>query len=134
MKEFGLKGKHVHIINGHVPVQQKAGENPIKSNGKVIVIDGGFSRGYQKETGIAGYTLIYNSYGLILTAHDPFESAEIAIHKEKDIISTQVGGEHVFKRILVRDTDNGKHIQERIIELKELIQAYRVGEILEKDK
>ncbi len=85
--EFGLDIKGAHIVNGHVPVKQKNGENPIKCNGKVLVIDGGFSKAYQKETGIAGYTLIYNSYGLLLVAHEPFESTEAAIEKESDIHS-----------------------------------------------
>lgn len=134
LKEFGLNGDKVHIINGHVPVHQKAGESPIKCDGKVIVIDGGFCRAYQKETGIAGYTLIYNSYGLTLTAHDSFESAEAAISQEWDLVSRQVAVEHTMKRILVGDTDNGLRIQERIISLKELIKAYRLGILVEKDK
>ena len=82
LKEFGLEGEESHIINGHVPVRLKDGESPVKCGGKVLVIDGGFSKAYQKETGIAGYTLIYNSYGLILAAHEPFESTESAIEKE----------------------------------------------------
>ena len=76
LQEFGLAGENVHIINGHVPVHQSAGESPVKCGGKVLIIDGGFCRAYHKETGIAGYTLIYNSYGLSLTAHEPFESTE----------------------------------------------------------
>ena len=85
LREFGLEPEGAHIINGHVPVKSKDGESPLKCGGKLLVIDGGFSRAYQKETGIAGYTLIYNSYGLILAAHDPFESTEAAIEKESDI-------------------------------------------------
>ena len=87
LREFGLEPEGAHIINGHVPVKSKDGESPLKCGGKLLVIDGGFSRAYQKETGIAGYTLIYNSYGLILAAHDPFESTEAAIEKESDIHS-----------------------------------------------
>lgn len=132
LNEFGLQGEMVHIINGHVPVHQSSGESPIKCSGKVIVIDGGFSRAYQKKTGIAGYTLIYNSYGLTLTAHESFESAETAIQKERDIVSRQVAVEHTTKRILIGDTDNGKKIQERIGELKELINVYRTGKVVEK--
>ncbi len=83
MEEFGLDPAVSHIVNGHVPVKRKDGENPVKCGGKVLVIDGGFSKAYQKETGIAGYTLIFNSYGLLLVAHEPFESTESAIAKEK---------------------------------------------------
>ena len=90
LQEFGLPAEGTHIINGHVPVKSKAGESPIKCGGKVLVIDGGFSKAYQKETGIAGYTLIYNSYGLILAAHEPFESTEAAIEKESDIHSDSI--------------------------------------------
>ena len=100
LDEFGLDREISHIINGHVPVKTKNGENPVKCGGKVLVIDGGFSKAYQKETGIAGYTLIYNSYGLILAAHDPFESTEAAIEKERDIHSDSV----IVKRSLERKT------------------------------
>ena len=132
LKQFGLEGEGVHIINGHVPIHQKSGESPVKCGGKVLIIDGGFSRAYHKETGIAGYTLIYNSYGLTLTAHEPFESAEAAILAEKDIVSKRVAVEYRQKRQLVGDTDNGRRIKERIAELKELIHAYRTAEIKEK--
>ena len=98
----------------------------------MLIIDGGFSKAYHKETGIAGYTLIYNSYGMMLTAHEPFESAEAAVLKEQDIVSRRVAVEYSMKRLLVGDTDNGKRIQKRIAELKELIQAYRRAEIKEK--
>lgn len=131
LEQFGLEGNNVHIINGHVPVHQSSGESPIKCGGKVLIIDGGFSRAYHKETGIAGYTLIYNSYGLNLTAHEPFESAEAAIRDEKDIVSKQVAVKYSFQRQLVGDTDNGKRIKERISELKELIKAYRTAKIKE---
>ena len=132
LKEFGLQGDDVHIINGHVPVQQKAGESPVKCNGKVLVIDGGFSREYQKKTGIAGYTLIYNSYGLLLAAHDPFTSAEEAVEKEEDIHSKQVAVKLTERRRLVGDTDTGLVLRERIQELKALLEAYRSGMIIEK--
>lgn len=104
----------------------------MKCGGKVLIIDGGFSEAYHKETGIAGYTLIYNSYGLLLTAHEPFASSEAAIREGKDIVSRQVAVEYSVKRQLVGDTDNGKRIQKRITELKELIRAYRTAQIREK--
>lgn len=108
------------------------GESPIKCNGKVLVIDGGFSRAYQKQTGIAGYTLIYNSYGLILAAHEPFESTEAAIEKESDIHSDSVVVKRVLERKLVGDTDIGQELKEQIEDLKMLLQAYRSGEITER--
>ena len=132
LEEFGLSGKESHIINGHVPVHQSKGESPVKCGGRMLIIDGGFSKAYHKETGIAGYTLIYNSYGMMLTAHEPFESAEAAVLKEQDIVSRRVAVEYSMKRLLVGDTDNGKRIQKRIAELKELIGAYRRAEIKEK--
>lgn len=132
MREFGLDPAEGHIVNGHVPVKRKDGENPIKCGGKVMVIDGGFSRAYQKETGIAGYTLIYNSYGLLLVAHEPFESTEAAIVKENDIHSEFTVVQRVHDRILVGDTDNGRDIKEQVRDLEQLLAAYRNGEIIEK--
>lgn len=132
LKEFGLDVNTSHIINGHVPVKLKDGEQPVKCNGKVLVIDGGFSKAYQKETGIAGYTLIYNSYGLILAAHEPFESARAAIKKEKDIHSERMVVQRSAFREMVADTDEGKEIIERIKDLEELLAAYRSGKIAEK--
>ena len=111
---------------------QKNGENPVKCGGKVLVIDGGFSKAYQKETGIAGYTLIYNSYGLILAAHDPFESTEAAIEKERDIHSDSVIVKRTLERKTVGDTDVGKVLKERIADLEALLDAYRSGQIIEK--
>ncbi len=134
LKEFGLEGNGVHIINGHVPVHRMRGESPVKSDGKVIVIDGGFSKAYRSRTGIAGYTLIYNSYGLTLTAHEPFVSAETAIREEIDIVSKREAVEYADKRILVGDTDKGKRMRQRISDIKELIAAYQSGEIAERDK
>ena len=131
LQEFGLSGENIHIINGHVPVHQSAGESPVKCGGKVLIIDGGFCRAYHKETGIAGYTLIYNSYGLSLTAHEPFESTEKAIQEEKDIVSRQVAVRYNMKRQLVGDTDQGQQIRQRIRELKELIEAYRTAQLKE---
>lgn len=130
--EFGLDPAEGHIINGHVPVHQSDGESPVKCNGKVIVIDGGFSKAYRKVTGIAGYTLIYNSYGLILSAHQPFTSAEAAVSEETDIVSKSVAVRYTSRRRLVGDTDNGKALKERIEELIQLLEAYRRGVIKEK--
>ncbi|MDO4650471.1 MAG: fructose-1,6-bisphosphatase [Eubacteriales bacterium] len=132
LAEFGLVSAESHIINGHVPVHQLEGENPVKCGGKVIVIDGGFSKAYQKVTGIAGYTLIYNSYGLLLTAHEPFTSAEDAVTSERDIMSSQVAVRYTPTRRLVGDTDNGAALKERIAELMQLLAAYRSGKIKEK--
>ena len=132
LDEFGLDREISHIINGHVPVKTKNGENPVKCGGKVLVIDGGFSKAYQKETGIAGYTLIYNSYGLILAAHDPFESTEAAIEKEREIHSDSVIVKRTLERKTVGDTDVGKVLKERIADLEALLDAYRSGQIIEK--
>lgn len=132
LAEFGLPEEGTHIINGHVPVKSKNGENPIKCGGKVLVIDGGFSKAYQKETGIAGYTLIYNSYGLILAAHEPFESTEAAIEKESDIHSDSIIVKRVVQRKLVGDTDIGRELKEQIADLEMLLEAYRSGRITER--
>ncbi len=133
LKEFGLEGENVHIINGHVPVRLKDGEKPVKSNGKVIVIDGGFSKTYQTKTGIAGYTLTYNSYGLTLSAHEPFVSADEAVRKEMDIVSKREIIEYSDRRVLVGDTDYGKRMERRIEDLKELIHLYQSGAFAERD-
>lgn len=132
LREFELDPQESHIINGHVPVHQSDGESPVKCDGKVIVIDGGFSKAYQKVTGIAGYTLTYNSYGLVLSAHEPFTSAEEAVSKESDIVSNRVAVRYTSKRRLVADTDTGKALKERIAELIQLLDAYRKGIIKEK--
>ena len=107
-------------------------ESPIKAGGKILVIDGGFSRAYQGKTGIAGYTLIYNSYTLQLVAHEPFSSAEDAIKKESDILSTSVVVEDIARRMYVRDTLDGEKMQEEINDLKMLLLAYKKGLIKEK--
>ena len=130
-EEFGLDPKVSHIINGHVPVKIKKGESPIKANGKLLVIDGGFSRAYQAQTGIAGYTLIYNSYGLSLVSHEPFESTQKAIEEEKDILSTRVILETEVDRMRVGDTDIGKELKLQIKDLERLLDAYRKGIIKE---
>ena len=131
LAEFGL-GEDAHIVNGHVPVMQSSGENPAKCGGKVLIIDGGFSRAYQAKTGIAGYTLIYNSYGMQLVAHKPFTSTEDAIRKETDIHSDKIMIMNAPYRLHVRDTDDGRRLMERIGELKQLLEAYRSGQIIEK--
>jgi fructose-1,6-bisphosphatase-3 len=130
-KEFNLDSKDAHIINGHVPVESKNGESPIKANGKILVIDGGFSRAYQNKTGIAGYTLISNSYSLQLVSHNPFTSAEEAIINESDILSTTEVVEHKAKRKTVRDTDAGIKLEEEVEDLKLLLMAYKKGLIKE---
>lgn len=132
LKEFGLCEETSHIVNGHVPVLQTKGESPVKCGGKVLVIDGGFAKAYQKVTGIAGYTLIFNSYGLILVAHEPFTSAEDAINNEHDIVSQTVMIKKMPNRLSVGDTDQGAKLKERILELEELLVAYRDGTIVSK--
>lgn len=131
LREFGL-GEDAIIVNGHVPVLHKTGESPVKCDGKVLVIDGGFSKAYQKKTGIAGYTLIYNSYGMMLVAHEPFCSTEEAIAKETDIHSDQIMVKMAPRRLLVGDTDTGAALRERIGELMQLLAAYRSGLIIER--
>jgi len=132
LKEFNLAPDSSHIINGHIPVKTKEGENPIKANGKLLVIDGGFCRAYQPETGIAGYTLIYNSYGLLLSSHEPFESIRKAIEEEKDILSSTIILEQVASRKRVSDTDIGEDLKKQIKELEMLLISYRKGLIKEK--
>jgi fructose-1,6-bisphosphatase-3 len=134
LKEFGLDSTKSHIVNGHVPVITKKGESPIKANGKLLVIDGGFSRAYQKKTGIAGYTLINNSYGLQLVSHSPFENAEKAIREELDIVSTTMVVESEVLRKHVGDTDIGTELKSSIYDLEKLIEAYRKGRIKENGK
>lgn len=125
LEEFGLNPNISHIINGHVPVKTLKGETPIKANGRLFVIDGGFSKAYQKETGIAGYTLIYNSYGLKIVAHEPFEDVEKAIREGKDIISsTRIVEDSSINRIRVKDTDIGKELQAQVNDLKKLLNYY----------
>ena len=131
LEAFGLDPKSSHIVNGHVPVKVVKGESPIKANGRLFVIDGGFSKAYQKETGIAGYTLIYNSHGMVLVSHEPFVSTDRAIAEEKDILSSTVALQYTQDRIRVKDTDIGKKLQESIAELEKLLYAYQNGIIKE---
>ena len=133
LKEFGLEGPDTHIINGHVPVKAKKGELPMRADGKLLVIDGGFSRAYQSATGIAGYTLIFNSQGLQLVQHEPFDSAKEAVEKGNDIQSVTVIKEFVSHRMLVKDTDNGRLLAGQSADLKKLLTAYRLGLIKQKD-
>lgn len=126
LKEFGLETCG-HIINGHTPVKEGKGESPIKANGKMLVIDGGFSPAYHKTTGLAGYTLLFNSYGLQLASHQPFTSTEEAIKNETDILSTRQVIEMEIERKRVRDTDNGQELVRQAEELKQLLNAYRKG-------
>ncbi len=132
LKEFGLEDiENAHIINGHVPVELKKGDSPVLCGGKLFIIDGGFSKAYQSKTGIAGYTLVYNSHGLRLVAHEPFTSAEDAIRNETDIVSDSEIIESKAERILVKDTDIGRKIREQIAELTVLLTAYEDGSIAE---
>lgn len=132
LEEFGLDTKHSHIVNGHVPVELKKGESPVKCGGKLLIIDGGFSKAYQGKTGIAGYTLVANSHGMRLVAHEPFESTEAAILHESDIFSDSFILETSNTRISVADTDIGAELKESINQLEELLQAYRDGILIEK--
>ena len=132
LKEFNLNPKTSHIINGHVPVKVKKGESPIKANGKVFVIDGGMSIPYQSVTGVSGYTLIYNSYGLVLVEHRHFESKTKAIKEEKDIISKRIIIENNAVRKRVSDTDIGTEIKLQIEDLKMLLTAFRKGLVKER--
>jgi fructose-1,6-bisphosphatase-3 len=127
LREFGLDPAEGHIINGHVPVKVKKGESPLKAEGKLLVIDGGFAKAYQTQTGIAGYTLIFNSYGLLLSEHQPFESARKCIEEGRDMVSKTEILETNDRRIRVRDTDRGRAIQRKIDDLQRLLAAYRAG-------
>ena len=131
LKEFGLEGPHCHIINGHVPVKAKKGESPIKGGGKLIVIDGGFCKAYQPTSGIAGYTLIFTSHSYRIVSHQPFEGRDKAIRENFDISSSTERFEVLETRYRVRDTDEGRELQERIDELLALLDAYRDGVLVE---
>eukprot|EP00826_Nyctotherus_ovalis_P034950 TRINITY_DN2954_c0_g6_i1.p1 TRINITY_DN2954_c0_g6~~TRINITY_DN2954_c0_g6_i1.p1 ORF type:complete len:281 (+),score=-37.92 TRINITY_DN2954_c0_g6_i1:164-1006(+) len=131
LKMFGLNKEHSHIINGHMPVKTKDGEKPIKANGKLIVIDGGFCKAYQSTTGIAGYTLIYNSHGMRLCEHKPFSGSKDAIQSNKDIYSTSAIFETAKDTIRVAETDIGKRLKSKIEDLRMLLKAYKEGAIKE---
>ena len=132
LDEFELDIRKSHIVNGHVPVELKKGESPIKCDGKLLIIDGGFSKAYQSKTGIAGYTLVANSHGMRLVAHEPFESMEAAVLHESDIFSDSTVIEVAPVRIRVSDTDIGRELKDQIKQLELLLQAYRDGIIVEK--
>ncbi len=132
LKEFGLQPNTSVIINGHVPVKVRKGESPMKAGGRLIVIDGGFSRAYQKDTGIAGYTLISNSHGLVLVSHLPFESAAKVISDEQDIHSQRLVLNTNKKRTYIKDTDTGQELSRMIADLKKLLKAFAEGSIQEK--
>ena len=129
LHEFGLYSERAHIINGHTPVRTSKGEHPVRANGKLMVIDGGFCKIYHKTTGIAGYTLIFNSHGIRIKSHQPFLSVYAALTENKDIESKSELVETEKERLMVRDTDSGKKIKEDIEALKMLLRAYREGEL-----
>ena len=132
LAEFSLGGNGSHIINGHIPIKSRKGEEPVKANGKLIVIDGGFCQAYQQTTGIGGYTLIYNAEGIRISAHEPFKGKENAIRNNVDILSDTVVFENSMRKILVKDTDQGAQIQRRIDDLTLLKKAYESGRIKER--
>ena len=131
LKEFGLEGSHCHIINGHVPVKAKKGESPIKGGGKLLVIDGGFSRAYQSTSGIAGYTLIFNSRHLRMVSHQPFAGKWHAVHDNSDIENDSVIFETLETRMRVSMTDEGRQLQSQVDDLVDLLTAYRTGAVAE---
>lgn len=134
LAEFGLDPTKGHIINGHTPVKEKRGEDPIKADGRMLVIDGGFSKAYQGTTGLAGYTLLYNSFGMMLVSHQPFTSPQEAIENEIDIVSTRRVVDKELERKKVKETDIGKKLQDQVTDLKALLDAYRNGDIPENIK
>jgi len=131
LEEFGLKGDHCHIINGHVPVKARKGESPVKGGGKLIVIDGGFCKAYQPTSGIAGYTLIYNSRNYRIVSHEPFAGRTKAIQENHDIGKDSVIFEKMESRVLVAQTDQGIELQNRVDDLLMLLDAYRSGAVTE---
>ena len=133
LREFGLNPENSHIINGHVPVKVKEGESPVKADGKLFMIDGGFSKAYRKTTGIAGYTLVYHSYGIKIISLAPFESQEKAIKEGADILSSTVVFDEIREITKVKDTDIGKELQKQIDDLKKLLISYKTGLIKQKE-
>ena len=132
LREFGLYSENSHIINGHTPIHVMEGENPLKANGRLIVIDGGFCKAYQKTTGIAVYTLIFNSHGMRLKSHQPFSGMEAALSENLDIDSQSQQVATLDKRLMVADTDTGEMLKEQIADLEDLLTAYREGLIAAK--
>ena len=134
LKEFGLEGAHCHIINGHIPVKSKKGESPIKGGGKLIVIDGGFCRAYQPTTGIAGYTLIYNSWVMRIVSHQPFCGRRLAIEENMDIANRSQVFERMESRLKIAQTDIGRKLQAQSDDLRNLVEAFKAGAVLEDHK
>ena len=134
LKEFGLEGPHCHIINGHIPVKSKKGESPLKGGGKLIVIDGGFCKAYQGTTGIAGYTLIYNSWVLRIVSHEPFCGQKTAIEDNEDIVNNSQVFERMDARIKIAQTDIGRKLQAEADALRDLLAAYKAGAVPEDHK
>jgi len=134
LKEFGLEGNHCHIINGHVPVKAKKGESPIKGGGKLLVIDGGFSRAYQPTSGIAGYTLIFNSRHFRIVSHQPFAGRKAALARNRDIANDSLVFETLERRMKVSQTDEGVDLRAQVDDLVRLMQAYRTGAVAENHK
>ena len=126
-----MEGKHCHIINGHVPVKAKKGESPIKGGGKLLVIDGGFSRAYQKTSGIAGYTLLFSSRYLRMVSHQPFAGREEALKRNHDIDNDNAIFETLEERMKVAQTDEGVDLQAQVDDLVRLMEAYRSGAVAE---
>ncbi|MGH2077335.1 fructose-1,6-bisphosphatase [Aerococcus urinaeequi] len=129
LSEFGIRPDRGHIVNGHTPVKERKGEDPVKADGKLLVIDGGFSKAYQPTTGLAGYTLLYNSFGMLLVSHQPFSSIEDAVEHETDIVSTRRIIDKELERLQVRQTDVGVKLEDQVVQLKKLLHAYRNGTI-----
>ena len=134
LKEFGLEGPHCHIINGHIPVKAKKGESPIKGGGKLIVIDGGFCKAYQPNSGIAGYTLIYNSHNIRIVSHQPFSGRVDAIRNNHDIANDSLIFEHMESRVKIAETDIGRTLQAQADDLRRLLLAYKTGAVTEDHK
>lgn len=134
LKEFGLEGPHCHIINGHIPVKSKKGESPIKGGGKLLVIDGGFCKAYQPTTGIAGYTLIYNSGVMRIVSHQPFCGHKLAVEQDMDIASSSQVFERMETRVKIAETDIGRTLQSQADDLRRLVEAYQSGAVPEDHK
>ena len=134
LKEFGLEGPHCHIINGHIPVKVRKGESPVKGGGKLLVIDGGFCRAYQSTSGIAGYTLIYDSYGYRIVEHQPFAGRKKAIEENWDITSTYEIFERMDTRQKIAQTDIGRQLKAQSDDLMMLLHAFKDGAVTEDHK
>jgi len=131
LKEFGLEGPHCHIVNGHVPVKVKKGESPVKGGGKLLVIDGGFSKAYQSTSGIAGYTLIFTSRNMRIVSHQPFAGKRAAIRENHDIANDSLVIEELESRMKVAQTDQGVGLQDKVNDLLDLLEAFRTGAVAE---